>query len=174
MASTGAIGARALPTKDATWTAGRRRAYREGLRARRARHVSRVHDGRPIPALASTIVLVFQGVEPAALNASGAMVRAVLKAELLDELLLIGDPGISGICEYIVGEDDMSEMFDTVGTALCWSRRSMERRGPRHPDSGAAVSNEPADRILVFERLVSAGSSSRDARRWRRCSGARR
>ena len=158
-ASTGAIGARALPTKDATWTARPDAARIEKDFERVGRVMCRaVLDGRPIPkALASTIVVRFlQGVEPAALNASGAMVRGPFsKTELLDELLLIDDPGISGICEYIVGEDDMSEMFDTVGTALCWSKNG--QWSAADPDTQILAlpwSNEPADRILVFERLV--------------------
>ena len=158
-ASTGAIGARALPTKDATWTARPDAARIEKDFERVGRVMCRaVLDGRPIPkALASTIVVRFlQGVEPAALNASGAMVRGPFsKTELLDELLLIDDPGISGICEYIVGEDDMSEMFDTVGTALCWSKNG--QWSAADPDAEILAlpwSNEPADRILVFERLV--------------------
>ena len=158
-ASTGAIGARALPTKDATWTARPDAARIEKDFERVGRVMCRaVHDGRPIPkALASTIVLrFFQGVEPAALNASGAMVRGPFsKTELLDELLLIDDPGISGICEYIVGEDDMSEMFDTVGTALCWSKNGQwSAADPDDKILALPWSNEPADRILVFERLV--------------------
>ena len=152
--------ARALPTKDATWTARPDAARIEKDFEGVGRVMCRaVVDGRPIPknALASTIVLrFFQGVEPAALNASGAMVRGPFsKTELLDELLLIDDPGISGICEYIVGEDDMSEMFDTVGTALCWSKNG--QWSAADPDAQILAlpwSDEPADRILVFERLV--------------------
>ena len=152
-ASTGAIGTRALPTKDADRAIDAINIY-EGVGRVMCRAV---HDGRPIPkALASTIVVRFlQGVEPAALNASGAMVRGPFsKTELLDELLLIDDPGISGICEYIVGEDDMSEMFDTVGTALCWSKNG--QWSAADPDAQILAlpwSNEPADRILVAERL---------------------
>ena len=146
--------ARALPTKDAERAIDAINIY-EGVGRVMCRAVL---DGRPIPkALASTIVVRFlQGVEPAALNASGAMVRGPFsKTELLDELLLIDDPGISGICEYIVGEDDMSEMFDTVGTALCWSNNG--QWSTADPDAQILElpwSNEPADRILVFERLV--------------------
>ena len=157
-ASTGAIGARALPTKDATWTALPDAARIEKDFERVGRVMCRaVLDGRPIPkALASTIVVRFlQGVEPAALNASGAMVRGPFsKTELLDELLLIDDPRISGLCQYIVGEDDMSEMFDTVGTALCWSNNG--QWSAADPDAQILAlpwSNEPADRILVAERL---------------------
>ena len=158
-ASTGAIGARALPTKDATWTARPDAARIEKDFERVGRVMCRaVLDGRPIPkALASTIVVrCLQGVEPAVLNASGAMVRGPFsKTALLEDLLLIDDPGISGICEYIVGEDDMSEMFDTVGTALCWSKNG--QWSAADPDTQILAlpwSNEPADRILVFERLV--------------------
>ena len=157
-ASTGAIGARALPTKDATWTARPDAARIEKDFEGVARVMCRaIHDGRPIPkALASTIVVRFlQGVEPAALNASGAMVRGPFsKTELLDELLLIDDPRISGLCQYMVGEDDMSEMFDTVGTALCWSNNG--QWSAADPDAQILAlpwSNEPADRILVAERL---------------------
>ena len=78
------------------------------------------------------------------------------KTELLDELLLIGDPSFSGLCKYIVGEDDMSEMFDTVGTALCWASPNGQWSAA-DPDAQILAlpwSNEPADRILVFERLV--------------------
>ena len=145
--------ARALPTKDAERAIDAINIY-EGVGRVMCRAVL---DGRPIPkALASTIVVRFlQGVEPAALNASGAMVRGPFsKTELLDELLLIDDPGISGICEYIVGEDDMSEMFDTVGTALCWSKNG--QWSAADPDAQILAlpwSNEPADRILVAERL---------------------
>ena len=152
-ASTGAIGARALPTKDADRAIDAINVY-EGVGRVMCRAV---HDGRPIPkALASTIVVRFlQGVEPAALDASGVMVRGPFsKTELLDELLLIDDPGISGICEYIVGEDDMSEMFDTVGTALCWAKNG--QWSAADPDARILAlpwSNEPADRILVSERL---------------------
>ena len=158
-ASTGAIGARALPTKDATWTARPDAARIEKDFERVGRVMCRaVHDGRPIPKALRrrSWVRFLQGVEPAALNASGAMVRGPFsKTELLDELLLIDDPGISGICEYIVGEDDMSEMFDTVGTALCWSKNG--QWSAADPDTQILAlpwSNEPADRILVFERLV--------------------
>ena len=157
-ASTGAIGARALPTKDATWTARPDAARIEKDFEGVGRVMCRaVLDGRPIPkALASTIVVRFlQGVEPAALNASGAMVRGPFsKTELLDELLLIGDPSFSGLCQYVVGEDDMSEMFDTVGTALCWSKNG--QWSAADPDAQILAlpwSNEPADRILVAERL---------------------
>ena len=152
-ASTGAIGARALPTKDADRAIDAINIY-EGVGRVMCRAVL---DGRPIPkALASTIVVRFlQGVEPAALNASGAMVRGPFsKTELLDELLLIDDPRISGLCQYIVGEDDMSEMFDTVGTALCWSKNG--QWSAADPDAQILAlpwSNEPADRILVAERL---------------------
>ena len=152
-ASTGAIGARALPTKDADRAIDAINIY-EGVGRVMCRAVL---DGRPIPkALASTIVVRFlQGVEPAALNASGAMVRGPFsKTELLDELLLIDDPRISGLCQYIVGEDDMSEMFDTVGTALCWSNNG--QWSAADPDAQILAlpwSNEPADRILVAERL---------------------
>ena len=152
-ASTGAIGARALPTKDADRAIDAINIY-EGVGRVMCRAVL---DGRPIPkALASTIVVRFlQGVEPAALNASGAMVRGPFsKTELLDELLLIDDPRISGLCQYIVGEDDMSEMFDTVGTALCWSNNG--QWSATDPDAQILAlpwSNEPADRILVAERL---------------------
>ena len=153
-ASTGAIGARALPTKDAERAIDAINIY-EGVGRVMCRAVL---DGRPIPkALASTIVVRFlQGVEPAALNASGAMVRGPFsKTKLLDELLLIDDPRISGLCQYIVGEDDMSEMFDTVGTALCWSNNG--QWSATDPDAQILAlpwSNEPADRIKVFERLV--------------------
>ena len=157
-ASTGAIGARALPTKDATWTARPDAARIEKDFEGVGRVMCRaIHDGRPIPkALASTIVVRFlQGVEPAALDASGVMVRGPFsKTELLDELLLIDDPRISGLCQYIVGEDDMSEMFDTVGTALCWSNNG--QWSAADPDAQILAlpwSNEPADRILVAERL---------------------
>ena len=157
-ASTGAIGARALPTKDATWTARPDAARIEKDFEGVGRVMCRaIHDGRPIPkALASTIVVRFlQGIEPAALDASGVMVRGPFsKTELLDELLLIDDPRISGLCQYIVGEDDMSEMFDTVGTALCWA--SNGQWSAADPDAQILAlpwSNEPADRILVAERL---------------------
>ena len=157
-ASESAICARALPTKDATWTARPDAARIEKDFETVGRIMCRaVVDGRPIPnALASTIVLrFFQGVEPAALNASGAMVRGPFsKTELLDELLLIDDPRISGLCQYMVGEDDMSEMFDTVGTALCWSNNG--QWSAADPDAHILAlpwSNEPADRILVAERL---------------------
>mmetsp|Transcript_17221 Transcript_17221/g.45291 ORF Transcript_17221/g.45291 Transcript_17221/m.45291 type:complete len:413 (-) Transcript_17221:52-1290(-) len=152
-ASTGAIGARALPTKDAERAIDAINIY-EGVGRVMCRAVL---DGRPIPkALASTIVVRFlQGVEPAAINASGAMVRGPFsKIELLDELLLIDDPRISGLCQYIVGEDDMSEMFDTVGMALCWSNNG--QWSAADPDAQILAlpwSNEPADRILVAERL---------------------
>ena len=145
--------ARALPTNDADRAIDAINVY-EGFGRVMCRAV---HDGRPIPkALASTIVVRFlQGVEPAALNASGAMVRGPFsKTELLDELLLIDDPRISGLCQYIVGEDDMSEMFDTVGTALCWSNNG--QWSAADPDAQILAlpwSNEPADRILVAERL---------------------
>ena len=158
-ASTGAIGARALPTKDATWTARPDAARIEKDFERVGRVMCRaVHDGRPIPkALASTIVLrFFQGVEPAALDSSGAMVRGPLsKAALLEELLLMDEDNASSIGKWILNaEQSLNDVFTTVGDALCYN--STEDRAAASDAQILAMpwSDEPAFRILVFERLV--------------------
>ena len=158
-ASTGAIGARALPTKDATWTALPDAARIEKDFETVGRIMCRaVVDGRPIPnALASTIVLrFFQGVEPAALDASGAMVRGPLsKAALLEELLLMDEANASSIGKWILNsEQSLNEVFTTVGDALCYN--STEDRAVASDAHILAMpwSDEPAFRILVFERLV--------------------
>ena len=158
-ASTGAIGARALPTKDATWTALPDAARIEKDFETVGRVMCRaVVDGRPIPnALASTIVLrFFQGVEPAALDASGAMVRGPLsKAALLEELLLMDEANASSIGKWILNsEQSLTDFFSTVGDALCYN--STEDRAAASDAQILAMpwNDEPAFRILVFERLV--------------------
>ena len=158
-ASTGAIGARALPTKDATWTARPDAARIEKDFETVGRVMCRaVVDGRPIPnALASTIVLrFFQGVEPAALDASGAMVRGPLsKAALLEELLLMDEANASSIGKWILNsEQSLTDFFSTVGDALCYN--STEDRSAASDAQILAMpwNDEPAFRILVFERLV--------------------
>ena len=158
-ASTGAIGARALPTKDATWTALPDAARIEKDFETVGRVMCRaVVDGRPIPnALASTIVLrFFQGVEPAALDASGAMVRGPLsKAALLEELLLMDEANASSIGKWILNsEQSLTDFFSTVGDALCYN--STEDRSAASDAQILAMpwNDEPAFRILVFERLV--------------------
>ena len=158
-ASTGAIGARALPTKDATWTALPDAARIEKDFETVGRVMCRaVVDGRPIPnALASTIVLrFFQGVEPAALDANGAMVRGPLsKAALLEELLLMDEANASSIGKWILNsEQSLTDFFSTVGDALCYN--STEDRSAASDAQILAMpwNDEPAFRILVFERLV--------------------
>ena len=158
-ASESAICARALPTKDATWTALPDAARIEKDFETVGRVMCRaVVDGRPIPnALASTIVLrFFQGVEPAALDASGAMVRGPLsKAALLEELLLMDEANASSIGKWILnGEQSLTEFFSTVGDALCYN--STEDRSAASDAQILAMpwNDEPAFRILVFERLV--------------------
>ena len=158
-ASESAICARALPTKDATWTALPDAARIEKDFETVGRVMCRaVVDGRPIPnALASTIVLrFFQGVEPAALDASGAMVRGPLsKAALLEELLLMDEANASSIGKWILNsEQSLTDFFSTVGDALCYN--STEDRAAASDAQILAMpwSDEPAFRILVFERLV--------------------
>ena len=153
-ASTGAIGARALPTKDATWTARPDAARIEKDFETVGRVMCRaVVDGRPIPnALASTIVLrFFQGVEPAALDASGAMVRGPLsKAALLEELLLMDEANASSIGKWILNsEQSLTDFFSTVGDALCYN--STEDRSAASDAQILAMpwNDEPAFRILV-------------------------
>ena len=157
--SAGELCARALPTKDATWTALPDAARIEKDFETVGRVMCRaVVDGRPIPnALASTIVLrFFQGVEPAALDASGAMVRGPLsKAALLEELLLMDEANASSIGKWILnGEQSLTEFFSTVGDALCYN--STEDRAAASDAQILAMpwNDEPAFRILVFERLV--------------------
>ena len=154
-----AICARALPTKDATWTALPDAARIEKDFETVGRVMCRaVVDGRPIPnALASTIVLrFFQGVEPAALDASGAMVRGPLsKAALLEELLLMDEANASSIGKWILNsEQSLTDFFSTVGDALCYN--STEDRSAASDAQILAMpwNDEPAFRILVFERLV--------------------
>ena len=158
-ASESAICARALPTKDATWTALPDAARIEKDFETVGRVMCRaVVDGRPIPnALASTIVLrFFQGVEPAALDASGAMVRGPLsKAALLEELLLMDEANASSIGKWILNsEQSLTDIFSTVGDALCYN--STEDRAAASDAQILAMpwNDEPAFRILVFERLV--------------------
>ena len=158
-ASGSAICARALPTKDATWTALPDAARIEKDFETVGRVMCRaVVDGRPIPnALASTIVLrFFQGVEPAALDASGAMVRGPLsKAALLEELLLMDEANASSIGKWILNsEQSLTDFFSTVGDALCYN--STEDRSAASDAQILAMpwNDEPAFRILVFERLV--------------------
>ena len=158
-ASESAICARALPTKDATWTARPDAVRIEKDFETVGRIMCRaVVDGRPIPnALASTIVLrFFQGVEPAALDASGAMVRGPLsKAALLEELLLMDEANASSIGKWILNsEQSLTDFFSTVGDALCYN--STEDRSAASDAQILAMpwSDEPAFRILVFERLV--------------------
>ena len=158
-ASESAICARALPTKDATWTALPDAARIEKDFETVGRVMCRaVVDGRPIPnALASTIVLrFFQGVEPAALDASGAMVRGPLsKAALLEELLLMDEANASSIGKWILNsEQSLTDFFSTVGDALCYN--STEDRSAASDAQILAMpwNDEPAFRILVFERLV--------------------
>ena len=158
-ASESAICARALPTKDATWTALPDAARIEKDFETVGRVMCRaVVDGRPIPnTLASTIVLrFFQGVEPAALDASGAMVRGPLsKAALLEELLLMDEANASSIGKWILNsEQSLTDFFSTVGDALCYN--STEDRAAASDAQILAMpwSDEPAFRILVFERLV--------------------
>ena len=158
-ASESAICARALPTKDATWTALPDAARIEKDFETVGRIMCRaVVDGRPIPnALASTIVLrFFQGVEPAALDASGAMVRGPLsKAALLEELLLMDEANASSIGKWILNsEQSLTDFFSTVGDALCYN--STEDRSAASDAQILAMpwNDEPAFRILVFERLV--------------------
>ena len=157
-ASESAICARALPTKDATWTARPDAVRIEKDFETVGRIMCRaVVDGRPIPnALASTIVLrFFQGVEPAALDASGAMVRGPLsKAALLEELLLFDEDNASSIGKWILSGESLNEVFTTVGDALCYN--STEDRAAASDAQILALpwSDEPAFRILVFERLV--------------------
>ena len=157
-ASESAICARALPTKDATWTARPDAVRIEKDFETVGRIMCRaVVDGRPIPnALASTIVLrFFQGVEPAALDASGAMVRGPLsKAALLEELLLFDEDNASSIGKWILSGESLNEVFTTVGDALCYN--STEDRAVASDAHILAMpwSDEPAFRILVFERLV--------------------
>ena len=158
-ASESAICARALPTKDATWTARPDAARIEKDFETVGRVMCRaVVDGRPIPnALASTIVLrFFQGVEPAALDASGAMVRGPLsKAALLEELLLMDEANASSIGKWILNsEQSLTDFFSTVGDALCYN--STEDRAAASDAQILAMpwNDEPAFRILVFERLV--------------------
>ena len=158
-ASESAICARALPTKDATWTALPDAARIEKDFETVGRVMCRaVVDGRPIPnALASTIVLrFFQGVEPAALDASCAMVRGPLsKAALLEELLLMDEANASSIGKWILNsEQSLTDFFSTVGDALCYN--STEDRAAASDAQILAMpwNDEPAFRILVFERLV--------------------
>ena len=158
-ASESAICARALPTKDATWTARPDAVRIEKDFETVGRVMCRaVVDGRPIPnALASTIVLrFFQGVEPAALDASGAMVRGPLsKAALLEELLLMDEANASSIGKWILNsEQSLTDFFSTVGDALCYN--STEDRSAASDAQILAMpwNDEPAFRILVFERLV--------------------
>ena len=158
-ASGSAICARALPTKDATWTARPDAVRIEKDFETVGRVMCRaVVDGRPIPnALASTIVLrFFQGVEPAALDASGAMVRGPLsKAALLEELLLMDEANASSIGKWILNsEQSLTDFFSTVGDALCYN--STEDRSAASDAQILAMpwNDEPAFRILVFERLV--------------------
>ena len=158
-ASESAICARALPTKDATWTARPDAVRIEKDFETVGRVMCRaVVDGRPIPnALASTIVLrFFQGVEPAALDASGAMVRGPLsKAALLEELLLMDEANASSIGKWILNsEQSLTDFFSTVGDALCYN--STEDRAAASDAQILAMpwNDEPAFRILVFERLV--------------------
>ena len=157
--SAGELCARALPTKDATWTALPDAARIEKDFETVGRIMCRaVVDGRPIPnALASTIVLrFFQGVEPAALDASGAMVRGPLsKAALLEELLLMDEANASSIGKWILNsEQSLTDFFSTVGDALCYN--STEDRAAASDAQILAMpwNDEPAFRILVFERLV--------------------
>ena len=157
--SAGELCARALPTKDATWTALPDAARIEKDFETVGRVMCRaVVDGRPIPnALASTIVLrFFQGVEPAALDASGAMVRGPLsKAALLEELLLMDEDNASSIGKWILNsEQSLTDIFSTVGDALCYN--STEDRVAASDAQILAMpwNDEPAFRILVFERLV--------------------
>ena len=157
--SAGELCARALPTKDATWTALPDAARIEKDFETVGRIMCRaVVDGRPIPnALASTIVLrFFQGVEPAALDASGAMVRGPLsKAALLEELLLMDEANASSIGKWILNsEQSLTDFFSTVGDALCYN--STEDRSAASDAQILAMpwNDEPAFRILVFERLV--------------------
>ena len=157
--SAGELCARALPTKDATWTALPDAARIEKDFETVGRVMCRaVVDGRPIPnALASTIVLrFFQGVEPAALDASGAMVRGPLsKAALLEELLLMDEANASSIGKWILNsEQSLTDFFSTVGDALCYN--STEDRAAASDAQILAMpwNDEPAFRILVFERLV--------------------
>ena len=157
--SAGELCARALPTKDATWTARPDAVRIEKDFETVGRVMCRaVVDGRPIPnALASTIVLrFFQGVEPAALDASGAMVRGPLsKAALLEELLLMDEANASSIGKWILNsEQSLTDFFSTVGDALCYN--STEDRAVASDAHILAMpwSDEPAFRILVFERLV--------------------
>jgi len=153
-ASAGAVSARALPTPDAERMSDVKKDYEAVGRVM----CRAVIDGRPIPkALASSIVLRFlQGVEPAALDANGAMVRGSLsKAALLDELLLIDSDTASSIGKYILNDGlKLADMFATVGDALCYT--STEDRAADRDAQILALpwSDEPAFRILVFERLV--------------------
>ena len=158
-ASESAICARALPTKDATWTALPDAARIEKDFETVGRIMCRaVVDGRPLPnALASTIVLrFFQGVEPAALAASGAMVRGPLsKAALLEELLLMDEANASSIGKWILnGEQSLTDFFSTVGDALCYNSTEDRAAASDAQILAKPWSDEPAFRVLVFERLV--------------------
>ena len=94
--------------------------------------------------------------EPAALDANGAMVRGPLsKAALLDELLLMDEDNASSIGKWILNsEQSLTDFFSTVGDALCYN--STEDRSAASDAQILAMprNDEPAFRILVFERLV--------------------